>query len=125
QARQAFLSQVSHELRTPLSVISSATELLKEAKLPSEQRQFLNFIDSSTATMVKLVDDILDTKLIDEDKLELTSELFSLEELIDELKTTHQLYAEKYNVRLEFIGNFLHNQVVGDKFRIKQILSNL
>jgi signal transduction histidine kinase len=74
--KDEFLGQVSHELRTPLTIIHGYSELMVDGLLTEEAivRQSANEIHSSSALMLRLVDDLLDTSRLDAGRIELQCE---------------------------------------------------
>ncbi|HET6317643.1 MAG TPA: HAMP domain-containing sensor histidine kinase, partial [Chloroflexota bacterium] len=71
--KDEFLGQVSHELRTPLTIIHGYSELMVDGLLSDEAmiRQSAHEIHSSSALMLRLVDDLLDTSRLDSGRIEL------------------------------------------------------
>lgn len=68
KVKSDFMMLVNHELKTPLTAIMSFSDLLKETKLDSDQTKFLSRIQSSTARLESLVNDVLEF-LLAESKL--------------------------------------------------------
>jgi signal transduction histidine kinase len=66
QQRDQFLAAVSHDLRTPVAVIKGRANLLERAVSREEKPDFeqlasgLHAIDVSTASLVRLIDELLD-----------------------------------------------------------------
>jgi signal transduction histidine kinase len=71
--KDEFLGQVSHELRTPLTIIHGYSELMVDGLLlePDSVRQSADEIHTSSALMLRLVDDLLDTSRLDSGRIEL------------------------------------------------------
>jgi signal transduction histidine kinase len=71
--KDEFLGQVSHELRTPLTIIHGYSELMVDGLLaePDGIRQSADEIHSSSALMLRLVDDLLDTSRLESGRIEL------------------------------------------------------
>jgi signal transduction histidine kinase len=71
--KDEFLGQVSHELRTPLTIIHGYSELIVDGMLsdPEAVRQSAAEIHTSSALMLRLVDDLLDTSRLDAGRVEL------------------------------------------------------
>ncbi|HVY61985.1 MAG TPA: HAMP domain-containing sensor histidine kinase, partial [Planctomycetota bacterium] len=60
--KSEFVSHISHELRTPLTSIRMFAELLRSgrAKTPEKTAEYLGLIETESARLQKLIDDILD-----------------------------------------------------------------
>ena len=78
--KDEFLGQVSHELRTPLTIIHGYSELMVDGLLeePASIRQSADEIHTSSALMLRLVDDLLDTSRLDAGRIELMTETVDL-----------------------------------------------
>lgn len=60
RAKSVFLASMSHEIRTPLNGIIGMTEILSQSELSDHQKKFLTDIDTSSHTLLTLLNDILD-----------------------------------------------------------------
>jgi signal transduction histidine kinase len=71
--KDEFLGQVSHELRTPLTIIHGYAELIADGLIQDAAmvRQSADEIHTSSALMLRLVDDLLDTSRLDSGRIEL------------------------------------------------------
>jgi signal transduction histidine kinase len=78
--KDEFLGQVSHELRTPLTIIHGYSELMVDGLLgePGSIRQSADEIHTSSALMLRLVDDLLDTSRLDAGRIQLKSDTVEL-----------------------------------------------
>lgn len=127
QAKSEFLSHMSHEIRTPINAIIGMREIA-EHHLNDENKikDCLNKIAQSSRHLLELVNDILDLSKIESGKLSLHQQEFALSDCLSDvfniIKT--QAEAKKQIFTLETEG-ILHDQLIGDEIRIKQILINL
>ncbi len=71
--KSEFIQHVSYELRSPLQTIIGFSELLSDAAsdLTSEQREYTDHIDSSSRSLLALINDILDLATVDAGIMEL------------------------------------------------------
>lgn len=126
QAKSEFLAGMSHEMRTPLNGIISMLELINDNELSSQQAKYLQIARRSSATLLVIINDILDLSKIEAGKLELEDVSFSLLDLIDE--TVEMLYhrAESKGLSLSAsIDEDVPEMILGDPVRLQQILINL
>ena len=125
-AQAMFLANMSHEIRTPMNGILGFTELLSKTELDSTQKKYLNVISSSTKTLLSIVNDILDSSKITNNKISL--EMIPMNPFV-EFATTYELLKsiadEKgLDYRLE-IDNTISSCIYSDATRLRQIIINL
>ena len=124
--REQLISTVSHDLKTPLSTIVGYAELLGNSDLNKKQFYFTQNIKGSSEYISKLVQDLLDFTQIEAGKIAIESIPFSLNEILNEVaKSIQSIYSHK---NIELIINLdkkLENKIIGDPFRLRQILSNI
>ncbi len=126
KSREQLISTVSHDLRTPLNTISGYSELLENTALSSKQLGYVKNIKSASGYVGNLVNGLLDFSKLDSGKLKIEKVPFIVAHLIQETaENIEELHRDKkLKLHLE-IDEELEKPVLGDPFRIRQILSNL
>lgn len=121
-----FLSTMSHEIRTPMNAIIGFTDLLLESDFSGQNGQYLNTIKYSADNLLVILNDILDFSKIEAGKFDLANFEFDLREKLGYLKNTFEVKAEEKGIDLIFtIDENVPNFLVGDAYRLNQILVNL
>jgi signal transduction histidine kinase/CheY-like chemotaxis protein/CHASE3 domain sensor protein len=126
QSREQLIATVSHDLKTPLSTIMGYTELLTNSSLTEKQTHFAKNIKVSSEYISKLVNDLLDFTQLEAHKLNTENIPFSLKEIVELVARTSQSrhFEKPIDLLLEIAPEF-DKKIIGDPFRLRQILENL
>jgi signal transduction histidine kinase/FixJ family two-component response regulator len=126
RAKDEFLANLSHEVRTPLNAIIGLTKLLRKTNLSQEQSSYLQLMDSSSAALLELLNDVLDFSKIEAGKLVLENVGFSILQWAEDTVTPHALQASAKGVKLHLdLDPALPSDLLGDPGRLRQVLVNL
>jgi signal transduction histidine kinase len=126
QAKGEFLAKISHEIRTPMTVFMSATEHLLDIDKDPEHREVLELAELSSQRLYTLIEAVLDFSKIEVQKLELYEEKFDLRKCLQNPLKMMQPKANKKNISLELeVSPDVPKNIVGDEYRLGQILLNL
>lgn len=126
--KNRFLQHVSYELRTPLTTISGFGELLsleQTGKLNSVQHEYLGHINSSSAILKAIIDDILDLATIDAGAMELELREFELEPVVSGVTESLSAFLNENHVSIELDLAKEANVLIADNTRFRQIIYNL
>ncbi|WP_299491254.1 PAS domain-containing hybrid sensor histidine kinase/response regulator [uncultured Shewanella sp.] len=125
-AKSTFLATMSHELRTPLNGILGMAQIVESNLTEPTQRKQLQILLESGNHLTALLNDILDFSKIEQNKLELDSELFSFNNVIDPIISTYGPICDEKNIKFILNNDIDENQAFeGDKARIRQVIYNL
>lgn len=125
-SKSKFLANMSHELRTPLNAILGLTDLVLEGPLTAEHRESLEIVKSSGENLLKLINDVLDFSKLEAKRLELHLEDFSLRRLVQQTVEFLSVTLRGKDVRMHAtFAESIPETLVGDAFRLRQVLMNL
>ena len=125
-AKSQFLATMSHEIRTPMNGVLGALELLRRSQLDVDQRRLVRTASSSGASLMAILNDVLDHSKIEAGKLSLQYAPVSLQAMALSVVTLFRANAESKGLRLSLdIDPDLHDWVICDAQRLKQVLLNL
>jgi signal transduction histidine kinase len=124
--KDRFLSVLSHELRSPLSPILTAVQILMRTPMhePTLQAQF-HIIDRQARHLSRLIDDLLDVNRIAHGKLELRTEVITLQDAIRFAVESGYALFDARDVRLVLDLAEEPLPVLADSTRISQAVMNL
>ena len=126
KAKSIFLASMSHEIRTPLNAIIGFTGLLEKTSLSSRQKKFSTLIRQSSEHLLSVVNEVLFIFKLGMGKVYIEKVPFNVHEMVRNVRES--LLFRSNEKALEFdlsIEGNVPEIVVGDPFRIKQILMNL
>lgn len=119
-----FLSVASHELRTPITSIKAYSQLLVNTYQHSKDEFLKNALaklEVQANKMTKLVNDFLKLSKIEADKLQLTTEIFCINDLVKEIVADIQLVSVNHKIIVEESEPV---SVTADRERIAQVIAN-
>lgn len=126
KAKSDFFSSMSHDMRTPLNAIIGFSQLAQNSQDDCQKmRDYMQKIEFSGRQLLALINDILELSKMEAGKNALNNKRFNLKQYVEEAAGIFHDQAERqgkaFTVDLD-----MHNEVVvGDEFKIGQILNNL
>ncbi len=126
KAKSEFLANMSHEIRTPLNGIIGMTELTLATPCTAEQTDYLQSIEYSAQALLSVINDVLDFSKIEANKLDLNVTEMVPAEIVEQAVKTMAVSAHRKGLELNCdIDPEVPACVVGDPFRLRQVLINL
>lgn len=126
RAKSEFLSKMSHEIRTPMNAIIGLTDMacMKE-DVSDSIREILEKIRASSRYLLSLINDILDMSKIENGKMEIIEDDFSMKSTSDDLIQMIGAQAELKGIEFKARTKIEHEMLSGDAVRLRQVLLNL
>ncbi len=125
RSKSEFLSRMSHEMRTPLNAIIGMTQIAGRTDSEERLRDAIKTIGVSSQHLLSLINDVLDMSKIEEGKLDLMPEPFSLSAMVQKMATLIASKAEEKKQRyLALLDASIPDRLVGDAMRLSQVLLN-
>ena len=126
QAKTEFLAAMSHEIRTPMNGILGMLRIVGDSALSDDQRARFAVIQSSSQTLLGILNDILDYSKIETGEILLEPRDFDLRQLVEDIQALMRFRATEKGLRLETrIAGDVPEFVKGDAGKLSQVLLNL
>jgi PAS domain S-box-containing protein len=125
-AKSDFLTTMSHEMRTPMNAILGMADLLSESRLSEEQRDYVGIFQKAGASLLDLINNILDLSKVESGHVELELTGFDLAALLEKIieLMLSRAQARALQLYLEILPG-VPRGLIGDPSRLRQILINL
>ncbi len=127
--KTTFLENLSHEIRTPLNAIIGFSGLTFDSTIPEDERkEFYSIVKRSSATLLKLIDDILEISKLETGEFIMSPKEFSINELLIEIKEIYQFELDrdneknKINLKINISEDIEDFIIYTDPHRISQVL---
>ena len=125
-AKDEFLAMITHELKTPLVPIQGYSDILLSehlGKLTDKQKERLQIIKSSSATLLDIISDLLDAQKLELGQLRMKKESHSIKDTVSKAVEALKPEADTNGVQLNYSSPDLI--ILHDQERISQVLTNL
>jgi len=127
RSKSIFLAQMSHEIRTPINAILGISEINLHSRKPlADAEEGFRKIFESGSLLLKIINDVLDFSKMEAGKLEIIPKKYNIPIFINDTVQINRIRYE--NKPIEFSLRLDENtplELIGDEFRIRQILNNL
>ena len=124
-AKLQFFTNISHELRTPLTLIADPIEhIVNDENLTKQQRNMLQIVEKNVSILMRLVNEILDFRKIQNKKMKLTLSEFELTGYLKEWVSTFESIATKRKIKVDLIIP-APIRLCADIYKVERIFYNL
>jgi len=121
-----FLANMSHEIRTPLNAIIGFSDILSTSELPASEKEYASIVARSAKSLLAIINDILDISKIESDVFDINEESFEVEPFLEQLIELYSVKSDEKKVQLSyFFDSSIPHYIIGDSFRLQQVISNL
>ncbi len=124
--KSRFLANISHELRTPLNAIVGFSGLMDKVSDEKQKLQLVKRIQDASASLLTLVEDVLDFSRIESGHVELVDEAVNILKLAVSIQAMFEPQVRHKNISMILdISPSVKPIIRSDKQRLRQVLVNL
>ena len=126
KSKLQFFTNISHEFRTPLTLITTQAEMLmQQGKLQPADKKRIVSISRNTAQMKNLINELLDFRKIDNDKLEIKASEQEIVDFIREIYASFIEHAKDNKVDYRLLISEDHIPLWFDRKHMQKVFTNL
>jgi signal transduction histidine kinase/CheY-like chemotaxis protein/HPt (histidine-containing phosphotransfer) domain-containing protein len=127
KVKEDFLASMSHEIRTPLNAIIGFSKHISETNLSSRDKKYFSIIKNSSQHLFEIINDILDFSKLDSGQMKIEKTPFDISKLLEETADSFrsEIDIKGLKLYLNIDNQLINRQIMGDPYRIRQILNNL
>ena len=125
KAKTEFLNNMSHDIRTPMNVILGYNQLMKEKLTDPLLMDYQHKIEQSGKLLLSIINDVLDMARIESGKAEMVERPERIGNIISELESVFSSSAKEKSIELNSSVDIMHNYVLCDGIKLREILMNL
>ena len=126
RSKSLFLANMSHEIRSPMNGVLGLSKLLLQSELNDEQKDMLEVMSNSGENLIQIINDILDYSKIEAGQIEIENIDFNLKKITDTIFHLLNFKATEKGIKFNVeIDKKVPENLIGDPFRLNQILMNL
>lgn len=121
-----FFTDISHELRTPLTLISAPLEyIMGNKELPHEIKEQLSVVEKNTNRMLRLVNQILDFRKIQNKKMKMIVQQMDIVPYTRSIMDNFESLAKEHQMQFVFETSKEHLFLWVDADKFEKIIYNL
>ncbi|WP_010301201.1 ATP-binding protein [Candidatus Odyssella thessalonicensis] len=126
KAKTRFLSMMSHEIKTPMSGLMGMITLLKDTELNQAQIEYVNTMETSSTSLLRLVDNILEYSKLESGEVSLMFSNVNLRQMISEIHGLLLPISVQKKLKFEIhIEERVPMVIRADAIRLRQVLLHL
>ena len=125
-ARSDFLAKMSHELRTPMAGVMGMAEVLGHTRLDGRQQNMVSNLMRASRSLLGTLSDLLDFSKFETGPVLLDKQPFLIAETVHNACAVFELRTAQKGIVLNVdVPHTLNEAVVGDSFRVGQVIGHL
>ena len=124
-AKSDFLFNMSHDIRTPMNALLGYSELMKRELTDPKLLDYQEKMEQSGNLLLSIINNVLDMARIESGKMELDENYVKISDIYLGVYRIFQIEAEKKGIHLEMEYDVLHEHVICDETKNREVFLNL
>lgn len=125
-AREKLMLTITHDIKAPAGAIKGYAQLIEDTSSVEKIEEYTRSINSSASHLLDLVSALQDYHKLDADTIEVSNESLNAKDLLDDIARSFTPLAAGKGLELKNdIDESTHRYIMGDTFRLRQIVENL
>ncbi len=125
EAKTTFLLNMSHDIRTPMNAILGYSGLMRGRLTDPELLHYQEMIEQSGQLLLSIINNVLDMARIESGKMELDEDYSRAGDIASSVCGVFESEAKKKNLTIEHIVNVEHQNIMCDRTKMQEVLTNL
>ncbi len=125
EMREDLINMIIHDLKGPLGEVMANMDLLSYAHLEEEDREYLDTAIQGSESLLRMVLNMLDVRRMEEGKLKIHCEVFSVDEFIREVVERQKNLIKQKDIKVETVIDKEVSTWTADRSLMERVLSNL
>jgi two-component system sensor histidine kinase KdpD len=125
EMREDLINMIIHDLKGPLGEVMANMDLLSYAQLEEQDKEYLDTAIQGSENLLRMVLNMLDVRRMEEGKLKLHCEVFSVDEFIREVVERQKTLIKQKDVKVEIVIDKGVSTWIADRPLMERVVSNL
>ena len=121
----AFFTNITHEFRTPITLIMGPIERALKLSYNPQVIEQLHFVERNSKYLLSLVNQLMDFRKVESDKLEIVKTRNNFLKFANELIVPFEVFAKERNITLKRYYRMSSPEISYDEEAMHKVLTNL
>ena len=125
KAKTDFMNRISHDIRTPMNAILGYSKLMRGHISDPEMQHYQEMIEQSGNVLLSIINNVLDMARIESGEMELDENYSETGNIVSGVCSVFEMESQKKNLTIEHYVNVQHPDIICDKTKMQEVLTNI
>ena len=125
EAKTTFLLNMSHDIRTPMNAILGYAQMMRPELTDPKLLHYQEMIEQSGNLLLSILNNVLDMARIESGKMELDEDYNRAGDIVSSVCAVFEEEAKRKNLIIEHIVNVQHVNIMCDRTKMQEVLTNI